>query len=285
MIACKEIIAAFRGYLAAHDGYILGTSGQTWTQAAQDKKAQTDSVVAKYGQQWVGHHVEDCSGAFVRAYKACGLSIYHGSNRIAREYVAALLPPSEAKPGMAAFKARKPGSSNYQLPSEYLPGGKYYDGDLNDYYHIGLVDSDPQYVINAQSTQTGVVRSRLSANWCAVGCLKAVDYSAQEEDGMGETMTVNTDKVNMRTAPDISAPRVEYLNKGDTVTLVIACENGWDYVTHGHKSGYVMSQFLDPVNPAQPPADDITSWLNKAIQTNEETRQALIMLRQLLTGK
>ena len=99
MIKASDLITAFQGYLAAGDGYIPDTSGETWTREKQDKLAATNETVRKYGSQWIGHRVEDCSGAFARAYKAHGPSIYHGSNRIAREYVVELLPPSAAKPG------------------------------------------------------------------------------------------------------------------------------------------------------------------------------------------
>lgn len=300
MIPCREIIAAFQGYLAAGDGYIPGASGQTWTQTAQDQS--TNATVQKYGQRWVGHRVEDCSGAFVRAYKAHGMSIYHGSNRIAREYVVELLPIDQAKPGMAAFKARQPGEKYYDLPSEYKRGGKHYNGDLADYYHIGLVDENPEYTINAQSTKTGVVRSKLSNGWCAVGYLKAVQYD--QEDDMSENdnvkkMVVNADKVNMRAAPDVNSARIEYLNKGDTVHVSFNYHNGWLYVVHGSKSGYVMEKYLDPVEaeikPVEPSDnqddesiaqndDEATAWLYKALQANEEEHDALIMLQQILTG-
>lgn len=294
MIPCKDIITAFQGYLAAGDGYIPGASGQVWTQSAQDQS--TNEIVKKYGQQWVGHRVEDCSGAFVRAYKAHGMSIYHGSNRIAREYVVALLPPDQARPGMAAFKARKPGEQYYDLPGEYKPGGKHYNGDLNDYYHIGLVDENPEFAINAQTTKTGVVRSKLSNGWCAVGYLKAVQYEDQEDDMM-DKMVVNADKVNLRAAPDVNAARVEYLNKGDIVTIGMVYPTGWGYVTHERKSGYVMAKYLDPIEadadaddpPDTPPddlpgSDDVQVWLYKAMQANEAEREALVMLQQLLTG-
>jgi len=295
-IPCAEIVQAFQGYLAAGDGYIPGASGQTWTQSAQDQS--TNEIVKKYGQQWVGHRVEDCSGAFVRAYKAHGQTIYHGSNRIAREYVVALLPPDQARPGMAAFKARKPGEEYYELPGEYKPGGKHYNGDLNDYYHIGLVDENLEFAINAQSTKTGVVRSKLSNGWCAVGYLKAVQYDNQEENmnDMIDRAVVKTDKVNLRAAPDKESARVDWLNKGDVVSIAFDYHNGWVFVVHGSKSGYVMDKFLDPaeaeIKPVEPSEnqsivqdeDEATAWLYKALKANEEEREALTMLQQLLTG-
>ena len=119
----------------------------------------------------------DCSGAFVWAFDQFGESIYHGSNRIARAHVAELLPISEAQPGMAAFKAREPGEEYYALPQGYMPGGGQYNGDLNDYYHIGLVDENPAFVLNAKDKATGFTRSSITEKWDAVGYLLAVDYT------------------------------------------------------------------------------------------------------------
>lgn len=139
----------------------------------------------------------DCSGAFVWAYGEFGKSIYHGSNRIARKYVRELLPLSEAMPGMAAFKAREPGEDYYALPQGYLPGGGQYNGDLNDYYHIGLIDEDPFFVLNAKNKASGFVRSSLSEGWDAVGYLTDVDY------GDEDIPFSDIDDLDMETEPEI----------------------------------------------------------------------------------
>ena len=105
----------------------------------------------------------DCSGAFVYAFRLLGnRSIAHGSNAIARKYVVEMLPVSMAKPGMAAFKARVSGDEGYDLPERYRQNGVSYTGDLNDYYHIGLVDSDARYVLNAKGTNYGFSRDPLN---------------------------------------------------------------------------------------------------------------------------
>lgn len=283
----EQMVAEFQSYLAHHDGYISGTSGELWTEAKQAKKAQSDAMVAKYGSQWIGHHVEDCSGAVVRACLKYGHRIYHGSNRIAREYVVKLLPPSEARPGMMAFKSRKPGEKYYDLPSEYTAGHSHYNGDLNDYYHIGCVDSNPAYVINSQSTQTGVVRSKIANGWDCVGWLKFTEKEKEPMDA--QTMVVTTDKVNLRAAPDKDSQRIEWLNKGDVVTVKLAYDNGWDFVAHGTRQGYVMARFLEasediPVTPPSAPSDapdivdkeTIGDWVLKALTANSEERAALI---------
>jgi len=297
MFSAQQIVSDFQMMYNNRWGYIPGSSGQLWTQSAQDKKALTDTGVAEYGQQWVGHKVADCSGAFVNSYRKHGLSIYHGSNRIAREYVVELLPPSCAAPGMTAFKAYKPGDKYYALPSEYKPGGKHYNGDLLDYYHIGLVDADPAYVINAASTKSGVIRSKLQNGWCAVGYLKAIKYENGGETVEEKQMIVTAESgktVNMRQGPGRRFPVICAVPIGSTVTGSMELE-GWAYIHYKGQSGYMQSQFLAdaPDQPAQdppeatpvPPANaDAAAWLFAAMEANEAQRDALEHLQKLLTG-
>lgn len=247
-IACKELVRDFQLMYVDRDGYIAGTSGEIWTAEKQAKTA--DAMAKKYGEKWIGHRVEDCSGAFVRAYRAHGKSIYHGSNRIARKHVEKLLPPSEAKPGMAAFKARKPGERYYDLPSQYKPGGSQYNGDLNDYYHIGLVDTDPKYVLNSQSTQTGFQRSRLEDGWDCVACLKEVDYGEEGTDtDMGYLYeaivdSANDKPVNLRKGPGTSYAVVAAVKDGTRVKVLSEADDDWAEIDTGSKTGYMMRGFL-----------------------------------------
>lgn len=257
-IAYQALVADFQAYLAANDGYIPDTSGETWTQEKQDKLAATNETVRKYGSQWIGHKVEDCSGAFVRAYRQRGLSIYHGSNRIAREYVVELLPVSEAKPGMAAFKVRKPGDQLYDLKAEYKPGGSHYNGDLNDYYHIGLVDEDPRYVINAQSTAKGVKRSELADGWSCVARLKSVDYNNGGSDtDMGYLYeavvdSANDKPVNLRKQASINAARVAEIPDGTVAKVLNEVDDDWAEVLANGKMGYMMRKFLVKIDGSEP---------------------------------
>ncbi len=227
----------------------------------------------------------DCAGAFVWAYRQYGQGIYHGSNRIARVYVDDLLPVSQARPGMAAFKVRKPGARYYNLPAEYRQGGKYYNGDLNDYYHIGLVDSDTRYVLNAQSTKTGFVRSKITENWACVARLKAVEYT--EDTRM--TRQVTGGKLNMRKSPDKSADVVMQIPDGAIVTIDSYGET-WCRVEYKGRHGYVMTKYLtDAENtPAEAPATEdreiLTQWLYKALASNEEAHAALVEMQKRLTG-
>lgn len=221
----------------------------------------------------------DCAGAFVWAYRQFGQSIYHGSNRIARVYVDELLPVSQARPGMAAFKVRKPGQQYYDLRSEYKPGGKYYNGDVLDFYHIGLVDYDSDYVLNAQSAKTGFVRSKISQNWAYVARLKAVEYT--EDKRM--TRQVTGGVLNMRRSPDKSAALVQQIPNGAIVTIDSYGET-WCRVEYNGKHGYVMAQYLtEPQNtPVEAPdiedKEILGEWVLKALKANSDERAALAEL-------
>lgn len=276
-LSAERLIADFQRMLADGWGYIPGTSGVLWTQAMQDKSA--DSQVKKYGGQWVGHRVADCSGAFVYAFRQQGLSIYHGSNRIARVYVEELLPIAEAKPGMAAFKAYPPGHKYYSLPAEYKPGGAYYNGDLNDYYHIGLVDGDGKTVINAQSTRTGVVRSGLDGSWSCVARLKQI---SDEEEMPVETLyravvtAENGKPVNLRKAAAISAARICTVPVGTEVDVLSETDADWAQIRYGEKTGYMMRKYLRREEEHAPD--------QRLEQLRELLRQALSLADGMLEG-
>lgn len=194
----------------------------------------------------------DCSGAFVYTYRLFGKSIYHGSNRIAREYVVELIPYEEAKakglivPGMAAFRSRKPGQDKYDLPGQYKPGGSHYNGDLNDYNHIGLVDDDINYVLNAANP---FARTPITQKWTHVAKLKDVDYGGGPEPMPGKTAIVTAPSgstVNLRSSKSTESASniIARVPIGSTVTIV-SDEGQWCKIQYGSKVGYMISNYLD----------------------------------------
>ena len=60
-IGSGQLIADFRRMLAEKWGYIPSTSGETWTKEKQEQAAAKSETVARYGGQWIGHRVADCS--------------------------------------------------------------------------------------------------------------------------------------------------------------------------------------------------------------------------------
>ena len=191
-----------------------------------------------------------CAGAFVYAYREFGKSLYNGSNRICRTEIVELLPISQAKPGMAAFKIRKPGDPKYNLKDDYKQGGKYYNGDLNDYYHIGLVDEDPNYVLNAQGESTGFVRSPIKQNWTFCGYLKSINYGGNQpmEDKKRAVVVLPkgaTGKtVNLRIGANKSSRILEQVPMGAAIEVLFDYGE-WCKIRWGDKEGYMMSNYIE----------------------------------------
>lgn len=200
----------------------------------------------------------DCSGALVYVFRKYGHSIYHGSNRIARVEVDELLPISQAKPGMVAFKARNPGNAKYALPSAYKSGGKNYNGDLRDFYHVGVVGQNGK-VLNAQSSSTGFVESPIKT-WICVGYLKQVNYGDIREDNMtndsidilytAEVIAESGSTVRMRSKPLKNAPIVANVKVG-TQANVLEATSDWCQIEVDGKHGYMMSKFLNKLGSVQ----------------------------------
>ena len=214
-IPVKGLISLFQRMLDEHWDYVWGS-------------ARTGCV--------------DCSGAFVWAYKQFKQSITHGSNGIARRYVVELLPISQAKPGMAAFKIRKPGDKYYALPGSYQQGGASFNGDLNDYYHIGLVAEDGKSVLNAQSEKAGFTRTALS-KWSCVGFLKAVDYDKEGEQM--ETYIVTADNgLPVRVRDNPGGNTIARLKVGTRVLAGDVDASGWREIRFDGQTGYMMAKFL-----------------------------------------
>jgi len=276
MISKSDIISDFQRFFQEKRGYIPGTSGETWTKEKQERLAADNEKVAKYGSQWIGRKVDDCSGAFVDAYRKHGMSIYHGSNRIAREYVEEIVPISEAKAGYAAFKIRKHGEAEYALPDDYRKGGSHYNGDLNDYYHIGLIDDDGKCVINAQSTSKGFTRTDLNLWHCAAR-LRAVDYGEAESDEGSQNFdeeplylaAVTADSgntVRMRKGPSENTSIIKEIKIGEEVEVMDVLD-GWSKIAYEGITGYMMSKFLAPIGDhntnGDVPFDDSVAIVSK----------------------
>lgn len=232
MIPVSKLIALFQTMYREHWNYVWG-------------KAEKGCV--------------DCAGAFSYAFSVLGGKIAHGSNTIARRYTTGgLRPISEAKPGMAAFKAKSPEESGYNLPDKFLPGGASYNGDLMDYYHIGLVDDDVRYVLNAKGEKYGFCRDVLTAKngWDFVAYLKNVDYGGKDNpDEKGDDMEEKEAKVvlpsgasgttvNMRAQASTSAQLIARVPVGDTVE-VITDRGDWCMIRWNGYSGWMMSNYLE----------------------------------------
>lgn len=192
----------------------------------------------------------DCSGAFTYSYSLFKQTCPHGSNAMARKMIVGeLLPISKARPGMVGFKAKKPGEEGYDLKPKYLPGGSDYNGDLTDYSHVGLVDDDPQYILNAKSTKYGFCRDKLTAKngWDYVAYLKGVEY--EEEDPVIEVTyqaKVIGGRLSLRKEASTNSDRICWMPEGSIVT-VTGDQSGWSRVEYNGQQGWAKSEYLEEV--------------------------------------
>lgn len=168
MVTGKEYAAeAVKIYeLSPKAGYIWGTSGIVWTgqrQANLEAKYKNDPtrysdlrMGALYGKKWIGHRVWDCSGLTSYCGKQLGLSYYHGSNSSYNKD--------------CTHKGKK--TKGMKLPV----GAWVYTGTASSHGHIGIVVDD-EWVIEAQGTKAGVVKSKIeAAKWTYWGLGKGIDF-------------------------------------------------------------------------------------------------------------
>ena len=245
----------------------------------------------------------DCSGAFVYAYRKYGKTIAHGSNAIARGHIAGkLLPISQAQPGMVAFKLYVPGERGYDLPGKYKKGGAAYNGDLNDYHHVGLVGYNPDYVYNAKGTNYGFCRDKIQSGWDRVAYLKAVEYDndeqEEEEEDMGEVKAVvalptgaSGSTVNLRASASKDAKVIAKVPVGTTVT-VLKDDEFWCQIEAVGKTGWMMSNYLeyageDGSESSAPIPDDYREYIADALQRIDsavsEIKSAVATLGDMIT--
>lgn len=229
-----------------------------------------DEFQIMYKEHWQyiwGYHekgIVDCSGAFYYVFKKHNLPMYNGSNRIARVYTTGgLIPLEKAKKegllanGMAVFKHYAPSDKNYNLGTGYKPKGAYYNGDLNDYHHIGLyVDG---YVLNAQGAKTGFVKSKLSEHWTYVAYLKNVDYGKEKPMEtktqvvvrLAETSSASK-TVNVRMKPASNGALLFSVPFGSVVQTDNQ-EGEWTHINYGGRTGWMMTKFLKEQDELQLP--------------------------------
>lgn len=208
--------------------------------------------------KWGSHEkgCVDCSGAFTYAYSLFGYNIPNGSNAIARKFIKGkMLPIGNAKPGMIAFKSKLPGEDGYDLKDKYKQGGSQYNGDLADYYHVGLVDDDPRYVLNAKGEKSGFCRDALSRNngWDCVAFLKDVDYGEEQSEMPEGTYAkvvlpqgANGTTVNLRQGPSKDKSVVAKVPVG-TEVQVVDDKGTWCEVNSNGQYGWMMSNYLEYV--------------------------------------
>lgn len=196
----------------------------------------------------------DCIGLIMGAMYELGHKQYdlHSTNYFAR-YQTLELKKANAKElfiGQLLFRAR---TNQDKLNARYLPGGRYYTGDLLDYYHVGVVTSvDPLRIIECTEygDVTGIVISTKFGRWDYSGRLRGVDYAAQGEESEEEIMLYQARVVTketpltLRNAP-VSGKKIGELPRGAIVDVMSTGD--WPRVKYGDMLGYASAQYLERI--------------------------------------
>ena len=162
---------------------------------------------------------------------------------------------SDLKFGDVVFKLKTPSDSGYNLPKRYRPGESDFNGDLNDYCHIGVVKSVSPLKIIHMTSPTAKTDTTIG-KWKRAACLKRKyisdnDQPAHEPEPTPiptkETATVYAETgrwVKMRKEPSTKCRLYDEVPIGATVTIdVFGYE--WTKISYGSRKGwYMMTKYL-----------------------------------------
>ena len=213
----------------------------------------------------------DCIGLIIGAIRRMGLKWtgIHGSNWAARKELIELKKINsitELHLGDIVFKAYEANDSKNTLPSRYKKGGRYYTGDLKDYYHVGVVTQVNPLRITHMTSPTVKVDYSLG-RWKYYGILKILNNAldsksipksqpvpSQSESipvpSTGSTAVIVSENklpVKMRQYPSTACRTWVKLPVGTYVEIVSPGENWAQISTDNHKGWYMMAKFLDIV--------------------------------------
>lgn len=216
----------------------------------------------------------DCIGLVMGAMKTIARVAYpmHSTNYFARKQMSTLHPLTMAEQlqmGMLVYKAR---SDTSQLNDRYQYGGRYYTGDMLDYYHVGVVTGLlPLEITHCTSTKSanGIVRDTTANGWTHYGKLMGVDYGDTEDNRMVYTAYVSATQgrtVNLRKRPDIAAKVVERVALGKVVEVKEEAEDWAQVETQSGNTGYMMVKFLTRIG-------DGTETIENVPESNEDSQK------------
>ena len=167
---------------------------------------------------------------------------------------------SNGKVRLACNKGSK--THAYKLPDRYKKGNPYYNGDLLDYYHAGVVYSVNPLRIKHMTSPRMKLDTSLDGGWNYAGKWRPV-YAACDDkpapepkpipvpvpsDGSMAIVTAdNGDPVKMRQYPDKTCRTWEKVPCGTEVEIVDPGET-WAKINCGKRKGwYMMAKFLDVI--------------------------------------
>ena len=202
----------------------------------------------------------DCVGLVIGAFRRSGIkwSGIHGSNWFARKEIIGLTrikSQDELKVGDAVFQVFEPGQAGYALPARYKKGGQYYNGDVRDYMHIGIVTSVNPFGITHMWKPSVKTDTSIGKYWVYKGWLKKLGNEPTIElppltpqANCKARVTAKSGRyVKMRKEPSTRCRYYEEVPIGAIVTIEEPGEE-WARISYGkYHNYYMMAKFLDIV--------------------------------------
>ena len=204
----------------------------------------------------------DCIGYLIGSLRRTGLKWtgIHGSNWAARKEAINLHPVksvNDLEVGDMVLKAVEPGANGYALPSRYKKGGQYYNGDLRDYYHAGLVyQKNPLQIRHMSSKMT--IDTKIGKWNYAARLRPLVNAGAYATEISGDTVVIPSSgtqakvvaatgsTVNFRKTPRLAGALIARIPIGTIVEILDPGEE-WCKIKYGTKTGYMMAKFLEVI--------------------------------------
>lgn len=204
-------------------------------------------------------HLCDCIGLIIGAIRRAGGQWrgIHGSNYAARREVQKIQKITSSgtlRPGEVVFKSYEPGQGGYKLPARYDPGGEYYNGDLRDYYHVGVVISSSTLRIRHMTTPRPKMDTSLG-KWSYHGWLKKISSGGEKVKVTYQAKVIGGG-LNLRKEMDTRSERIAQIPDGSTVTVTEEFPE-WCKVEYDGMTGYVLAKFLAEIKK-EPDGEMIT---------------------------
>lgn len=204
----------------------------------------------------------DCIGLVIGALELGGTDWNgtHGTNYAFRNemrYASPLEDATELQEGMVVYKSKSPGESGYALPDKYKQGG-----DMNDYYHVGVVTHVEPLTITHCTSPGPIVQDTSAKKWQWYGELDKLSPIGETEPEEYVTMYVQGGKkLALRNGPGKNYQALVWIPAGAQVQA--APYNGeWLRVRYGKYTGYSMAEFL--AETPEESADNVLVELDKA---------------------
>ena len=218
-------------------GYVWGTNGRVLTPQYLDQLIEKfpDHIDREVAEKWMNQKVYDCAGLVQTSFKQVGISIASGASSAWRN-------TDWAENGDIS-----------QMPHDKVTI-LYKQKDSGDgMQHTGVYLGDETFV-DARGSKEGVIgpNDLSSFPWTHYGIPRGL-YDGEEDPDLPTNFPYNAkvvansgSTVNMRSGPSKSEAVIMKINIGEIVQ-VNGIEGDWAQIEYNGQSGYMMTEFLQPV--------------------------------------